>query len=37
MKRMTPKEEEILISFWTHGPLFIRELLELYDEPYEKD
>ena len=34
---MTPKEEEILISFWTHGPLFIRELLELYDEPYEKD
>ena len=30
---MTPKEEEILSGFWTHGPLFIRELLELYDEP----
>ena len=33
MKRMTPKEEEVLIRFWTYGPLFIRELLELYDEP----
>jgi len=33
MKKMTHKEEEILIRFWTHGPLFIRELLELYDEP----
>ena len=33
MKKMTPKEEEILLRFWSHGPLFIRELLELYDEP----
>ena len=33
MKRMTPKEEEVLSRFWTHGPLFIRELLELHDEP----
>jgi len=33
MKRMTPKEEEILSRFWTHGPLFIRELLELQEEP----
>ena len=33
MKRMTPKEEEILTHFWTHGPLFIRELLEFQEEP----
>jgi len=33
MKKMTPKEEEILKHFWTHGPLFIRELLEFQEEP----
>ena len=33
MKKMTPKEEEVLGRFWTHGPLFIRELLELHDDP----
>ena len=30
---MTTKEEEVLSSFWTHGPLFIRELLDLQEEP----
>jgi len=30
---MTPKEEEVLSRFWTNGPLFIRELLELHDDP----
>ena len=29
MKKLTPKEEDILSYFWTNGPLFIRELLEL--------
>ena len=33
MKRMTPKEEEVLSHFWTHGPLFIRELLEFQTVP----
>ena len=33
MKKMTNKEEEVLSSFWTHGPLFIRELLDLQEEP----
>ena len=33
MKKMTPKEEKILSHFWTHGPLFIRELLEFQEEP----
>lgn len=30
---MTPKEEEVLSHFWSHGPLFIRELLELQQAP----
>lgn len=33
MKKLTPKEEEILGCFWQKGPLFIRELLELQSEP----
>jgi predicted transcriptional regulator len=33
MKKMSPKEEEILCLFWTHGPMFIRELLDLQEEP----
>ena len=33
MKRLTKKEEVIMEHFWTNGPLFIRELRELYPEP----
>ncbi len=33
MKKLTPKEEEILSCFWENGPLFIKELLELQPEP----
>lgn len=33
MKRLTSKEEEILGYFWAHGPLFVRELLDLQEEP----
>lgn len=33
MKKLTPKEEEILSCFWENGPMFIRELLEMQDEP----
>lgn len=33
MKRLTRKEEEIMNLFWEKGPMFIRELLELYEEP----
>ncbi len=33
MKKLTPKEEEILSCFWENGPLFIKELLELQTEP----
>lgn len=31
--RLTPKEEEIMELFWEHGPMFVRQLQELYDEP----
>lgn len=30
---LTEKEEEIMNLFWEHGPMFVRELLELYEEP----
>lgn len=33
MKELTPKEEEVMNLFWTHGALFVRELQELYPEP----
>ena len=33
MKRLTSKEEEILGYFWAKGPLFVRGLLDLQEEP----
>ena len=33
MERLTSKEEEILGYFWAKGPLFVRELLDLQEEP----
>jgi predicted transcriptional regulator len=33
MKHLTGKEEEVVVFFWTKGPLFVRELLEFYDDP----
>ena len=33
MKRLTSKEEEIIGYFWAKGPLFVRELLDLQEEP----
>ena len=33
MKRLTRKEEIIMEHFWEKGPLFVRELRELYPEP----
>lgn len=33
MQRLTSKEEEILGYFWAKGPLFVRELLDLQEEP----
>ena len=33
MKRLTKKEEIIMNHFWEKGPLFVRELRDLYPEP----
>ncbi len=33
MKKLSAKEEEIMEFFWEHGPMFIRELSELYPDP----
>lgn len=33
MKKLTRKEEVIMNHFWDRGPLFVRELRELYPEP----
>ena len=33
MKRLTAKEEEIMGYFWEKGPIFVKQLLEYYEEP----
>lgn len=33
MKSLTNKEEEIMTLFWKRGPLFVKEILETFDEP----
>lgn len=33
MKRLTPKEEQVMGFLWEHGPLFVREMLDFYEEP----
>lgn len=33
MKQLTAKEEEVLGYFWANGPLFVRELLDLQEDP----
>lgn len=33
MQRLTAKEEEIMRHFWEHDAMFVKELLEFYDEP----
>ena len=31
MEKLTRREEELMQCFWTHGPLFVRELVALAD------
>jgi predicted transcriptional regulator len=33
MKKLTNKEREVMELFWQHGPMFVRQLLEHYEEP----
>lgn len=33
MKRLTIREEELMGFFWEKGPLFVKQLLEYYEDP----
>ena len=33
MKTLSAREEEIMGYFWEKGPLFVREIVEFYEEP----
>lgn len=33
MKSLTAKEEEIMRFFWEKGPMFVKQLVELYEDP----
>lgn len=33
MQKLTNKEEELMQLFWQHGPMFVRDILPLYDDP----
>ena len=33
MKKLTAKEEQIMEIFWEKGPMFVKDMLMLYDEP----
>ena len=33
MKTLSAREEEIMDILWEKGPLFVKEIVELYDEP----
>ena len=33
IKKLAAKEEEVMTLFWKHGDMFIRDLLNFYDEP----
>ncbi len=33
MKRLTAKEEEVMGFFWEKGPLFVKQLMDEYEDP----
>lgn len=33
MEKLTAKEEEVLGLFWEKGPLYVREIVEMYEDP----
>ena len=33
LTKLSPKEEEIMGCFWQHGPMFVREVMELFPDP----
>lgn len=33
MEKLTAKEEEVLELFWKKGPLYVREIVDFYEDP----
>ena len=33
MQKLTKKEEELMQMFWELGPMFVKDIVPLYDEP----
>lgn len=33
MNKLTGREEDIMQYFWTNGPLYVREILDMHPEP----
>ena len=33
MQKLTNKEEELMLMFWERGPMFVKDIVPLYDEP----
>ena len=33
MEKLTRREEELMQLFWQHGPLFVREMVEMMPDP----
>ena len=33
MQKLTNKEEELMQMFWERGPMFVKDIVPLYDEP----
>lgn len=33
MKRLTEKEEEVMLRFWEHGEMYVRDILATYPDP----
>lgn len=33
MKKLTDREEEIMTILWDNGPMFVREIIEQFDDP----
>ena len=33
MQKLTKKEEELMQMCWEHGPMFVKDIVPLYDEP----
>lgn len=33
MEKTTAKEEEVLRLFWKNGPLYVKQIIDMYDDP----